>query len=138
MILEWTKNIAVGVDVIDEQHKALFHVLNSLAEAIDRNSGANEIERVLGFLEGYVSEHFSTEEKMMKKVSCPGYKEHIDQHNIFIESFEEIRKVYRSEGATDELLLMLKSKLCNWLFSHIMMVDKRMGLFLNEPGALEE
>ena len=132
MILKWTEDIAVGVDVVDEQHKALFGVLNRLVEAIDRNSGDREVDGILEFLDGYVSEHFETEEKLMREVSCPGMEEHIEQHRIFTDSLEEIKKSYRSVGASEHLLLMLKSNLCNWLFSHIMMVDKRMGLFLKK------
>jgi hemerythrin len=130
MILEWTEDIAIGVEVVDVQHKALFETLNSLVEAIDNNSGDKEVEGILDFLDGYVLEHFEMEENMMKEVSCPEMDKHIAQHHIFRKSLAEIKQAYRSEGATNELLLMLKSNLCNWLFSHIMMVDRRMGIFL--------
>ncbi len=135
MLFKWTEDVAVGVDLIDSQHKALFDVRNSLVDAIDNNSGAAQVEGILGFLEGYVSEHFETEEKLMREVSCPGMEDHIEQHRIFVDSLEEIKKSYRSSGASENLLIMLRSSLCNWLFSHIMMVDKRMGLFLNKFNA---
>ena len=131
MILKWTEDIAVGVDLIDEQHKRLFEHLNSFVDAIDRGAGSEEIEKVVGFLDTYVVEHFDTEETMMKEVSCPGMEEHIGQHRIFIDSLNEVKRSFAIGGACEELALMLRSQLCNWLFSHILMLDRRMGLFLS-------
>ncbi|MBE9532261.1 MAG: hemerythrin family protein [Proteobacteria bacterium] len=130
MFLNWTEDIAVGVGVIDEQHKKLFEHLNSFVEAVDSDAGSGEIDRVVGFLDTYVVEHFDTEELMMKEVSCPGMEEHIGQHRIFIDSLQEVKRTLARDGATDDIALMLRSNLCNWLFSHILMLDRRMGLFI--------
>ena len=77
MILNWTEDIAVGVELIDEQHRNLFEHLNNFVDAIDNGAGTDEIEKVVGFLDKYVIEHFDTEEMMMKEVSCPDMEEHI-------------------------------------------------------------
>ncbi len=130
MILNWTEDIAVGVGVIDEQHKKLFEYLNDFVYAIDNNAGPDEIEKVVGFLDTYVIEHFDTEESMMKEVSCPDMEEHIGQHRIFIDSLNEVKRSLARDGASDELALMLRGNLCNWLFSHILMLDRRMGPFI--------
>lgn len=132
MILNWTEDIAVGVDIIDEQHKKLFEYLNDFADAIDNNTGAGEISKITRFLDNYVIEHFDTEEKMMKKVSCPDMEEHIGQHRIFMEFLTEVKRTYAIEGGSEELATMLRSRLCNWLFSHILILDRRMGPFIRD------
>ncbi len=130
MLLVWSDDIAVGVEIIDIQHKKLFDALNRLVAAIDSGSGSAEVECVIDFLDNYVVEHFDTEEKLMNEVSCPRMDEHIEQHKIFVKSLGEVKEFYAREGATEDLSLMLRSNLCHWLFTHIMMVDKEMGLFL--------
>ena len=134
MFLVWTDDVMVGVDILDIQHKKLFETLNTLVNAIEVHSGQKEVERVIGFLDNYVVEHFGTEEKMMKEVSCPRMDEHIEQHKVFIDSLDEVKGYYTSEGTTEDLSLMLRNNLCHWLVSHIMMVDKEMGLFLKDKG----
>ncbi len=130
MILNWTDDIAVGVDLIDEQHKQLFGYLNSFVDAIDKQVGIDKIQEVTSFLDRYVIEHFDTEEMMMKEVSCPDLEEHIGQHRIFIESLNEVKRTFAIEGGSENLAIMLRSNLCNWLFSHILMMDRRMGPFI--------
>ncbi len=134
MRVEWSGNLSMGVDEIDSQHKSLFKILNDLIEAMEDKKGADEIETVVEFLDSYVIMHFGTEEAYMKKFDYPGYEQHLEQHKVFISSLEGLKMMYEENGVTSALLILLQSKLCNWILNHISQVDKELGVFLIEKG----
>ena len=50
MAMQWNENLAVGVDVIDNQHKGIISRINSLLNAMSQGKGRDEIGKVLTFL----------------------------------------------------------------------------------------
>ena len=64
MAIEWTEDLATGVNKIDNQHKELFKRINNLLEACNQGRGKNEVEKVIKFLDDYVIIHFSEEENI--------------------------------------------------------------------------
>lgn len=60
--MQWTEDLSVGVDRIDEQHKELFEKINDLVEAIKSHTCKYKIGDVVKFLEDYVVFHFGQEE----------------------------------------------------------------------------
>ena len=52
--IEWTADLATGVDEIDNQHKELFQRINNLLEACNHGKGKEEVKKVISFLEDYV------------------------------------------------------------------------------------
>ena len=126
----WTKNLSVGVKEIDIQHRVLFAKINDLVRAIDSKESAVNIEEFFDFLEGYVSSHFSMEQKAMSVYKYPDRTAHLDQHSIFNLAICELRTFFQENGATEELTAKLKEKLCDWLVDHVSEVDKKLGAFL--------
>ena len=69
--MEWTQDLSVGVNKIDEQHKELFSRINNLLTAIKQHRCKDEIDNTIAFLEDYARTHFSYEEKQMKEAAAP-------------------------------------------------------------------
>lgn len=64
----WTPAMSVGDEKLDQQHQHLLEQVNSLLDAIA--GGQNNlivIEQVLKFLDQYIQEHFTDEEKYMQE-----------------------------------------------------------------------
>ena len=87
MSIEWSLDLATGVDEIDKQHKELFQRINNLLEACNHGKGKEEVKKVIWFLEDYVITHFSEEERYMGKYDYPEYSGHKRQHLEFMENF---------------------------------------------------
>ena len=132
--MEWSQDLAVGIDDIDEQHKELFRRINKLVESVRQSRCRETIPQVIEFLEEYVIVHFSEEEKYMKEHGYPGYEEHKALHSEFLESIsglkEELEKLRNKGGSSYELSVTTNQVVVEWIVAHIIKVDRELGGFL--------
>jgi len=130
-VYEWSKELEVGVDTIDAQHRQLFAAINSLLPG-ETAASPEEVPEVLGFLEDYVINHFGMEEVYMRRLTYPGYPFHKNEHVQFINGFYDLRDEFDSNGGSPEVADKLGRFLGDWLVNHIGKVDKALGRFLQE------
>ena len=71
MSMQWTADLATGVTEIDNQHKEIFSRLGQLYAACSEGRGKEEVLRLILFLEEYVKEHFSAEERLQMRHGYP-------------------------------------------------------------------
>ena len=119
MAIEWTEDLATGVDTIDNQHKELFQRINNLLEACTRGKGKEEVKKVIGFLEDYVVTHFSEEEKYMVKFEYPETASHKKQHLEFMDNFLSLKKQFDEEGPGVHIVVITNNLIVEWLKNHI-------------------
>ena len=135
--MQWTPNLSVGVEEIDNQHKELFNRINNLVDAIKDHTCKYKIGDVIQFLEDYIHTHFDTEEGYMVRFSYPEYPAHKAQHEIFKRNFAELRGELeaieggRMKGSYD-LSVHTNQVVVDWILEHISTVDKRLGSFLKD------
>jgi len=133
--LEWRKVYSVGSEVIDNQHKELVEMTNSLFQGCT-NSTQKEMHvymRTIKKAVKYTKIHFETEEKIMQKVNYPEYILHKTEHEQFVE--EVVKQLKKIEGGICiplEFAIFLK----NWVLNHIAVSDKKYSPFLK--GIKEE
>ncbi|MCK4739892.1 MAG: hemerythrin family protein [Deltaproteobacteria bacterium] len=132
MSFKWSDNMAIGNEVIDDQHKELFGKLGDLSEAISEGNDVELIEEVFRYLETYVTQHFSDEEKLMEECEYPEIETQKKEHAGFIEEFKAFEAEFSSKGPSSELAEKTHSWLLNWLCDHIARTDKALGLFLEK------
>ena len=63
--VEWSDDLSVGIELIDEQHKTWIGHLNDVSSALTSAQGPTQVGRTLSFLIDYTQHHFDTEEKHM-------------------------------------------------------------------------
>lgn len=86
MILN-SEKLLTGIDIIDEQHQALFRLINNL----DKFKESNEsFRQALLELQTYVSNHFKTEEEYMRYMSYPEYLHHKSCHEKFVNEYKSL------------------------------------------------
>jgi hemerythrin len=129
--VEWTDDLSIGVEVIDEQHKTLIQHLNNLTRAIEQHLGPEKIGATLGFLIDYTDSHFSSEERHMATHDYHGLGDHKLLHEAFKTTLSNLEEDFREEGPTHELADSIDTLLVNWLLKHICGVDVKFGDFLN-------
>lgn len=133
--ITWDGSLAVGIPLIDEQHKELMSRLNATSKAIAEGEGEREIQRTLGFLIDYTKYHFGAEEKVMEEASYPSLADHKRRHVEFIGILEQMEEEFREEGATKSLAESLHTLLYNWLAGHIGTVDLEFARFAQRAQA---
>ena len=132
--IEWSNNLSVGVDLIDDQHKMLIQKIADLAEAVNKTQGAEKILKTLGFMVEYTDFHFSAEEKIMTEQNYPDIEYHLKQHEQFKQMIKNLEEDFEEEGATRALSTSINTYLMNWLINHIQKVDVAFGSFLKSKG----
>lgn len=131
-MVQWTDDLSVGVDLIDEQHKMLVKRLNDLHAAVAAHQGQNAISSTLGFLIEYAHFHFETEEKYMAESNYPGMEHHQGEHGEYKKTLASLEQDFKEDGATHELAERIDTLLVNWFIDHILAVDMQFSHFLQE------
>lgn len=126
---EWDDSIALGIPVVDEQHKALFGLVNSLAVSIENGDGTEAVNEVIWKLITYVTEHFSEEERLMLSCKYPGLAGHRSEHDLFVSRLQEIQVEFIKGREMDKEILAF---LVDWLVCHIKGTDQAYSRFIHE------
>jgi len=127
----WDETYTVGNPTLDEQHKRIFELANSLPEVVDEEL----IKGILWRLFKHVNEHFATEEKMMKDIGYPKLVEHRKLHDELITKLSDIST---HSFDTDQSIFQFKKFIYDWIIEHIMNVDRDYFRFAQEKKANEK
>ncbi|MEZ5583158.1 MAG: bacteriohemerythrin [Candidatus Competibacteraceae bacterium] len=132
-IAEWSDELSVGIQEIDEQHKALLNILNELNDGIHGVRRKEVRLEILDKLIEYTKTHFAVEESLMRIFAYPRYEEHKQEHDKLIAEIHGFRVKFLEDASapTYELLIFLK----RWLTNHIMKVDKHYEEHFLKMGA---
>lgn len=116
----WSDKLLTGIEEIDEQHKALFEVINRLDLAVSSEDKWSAVHFALVELDNYVRVHFAVEEALMRLHDYPDLAAHIAAHRGFASQLMEIKEHSIRRDVSDEMTQLLH----NWLVGHIHIVDK--------------
>lgn len=132
-IFPWNESFETGMPLIDEQHRHLVGLLNSLTEHLCTPEDIAGLKGIFGELKEYAFFHFTTEEACWEKILAddPWAIGHRAEHESFAETIDRIE----TEGtgpALDDRIPDIISFLTHWLVLHILDQDRRMALALAE------
>lgn len=127
MAIEWTPNLSVGVQMIDDQHKIWFKKANELFEAGQKGQAKEYVLQLLDFLDEYTKTHFRDEEKYMASIRYPEIENQKMAHASFIEELAKLRRSFTESGGNILLIINANKMIINWLTKHISQMDKKIG-----------
>lgn len=129
MTLQWTPELAVGVDEIDDQHRELFRRAARLLEGLKKGE-PEEIGGLIEFLYEYAVTHFGAEESFMRESRYPGYVRHKAEHDRFISDLLALASEHDRRGAGAFMALKVNHWLVQWLKEHVSGTDAELGKYL--------
>jgi len=122
----WKESLRIGVEKIDDQHRALFQKTEELLREIcDRGVGHKEkcISAIL-FLKEYAVNHFADEEDYQRSIGYIGFAEHKKLHVDFVENvLLHEKKMVKSDFAEKEIK-EFTGMLVAWLLYHVAGADQ--------------
>ncbi|PKM46622.1 MAG: hemerythrin [Gammaproteobacteria bacterium HGW-Gammaproteobacteria-1] len=133
-LIDWSDDLSVGIQEIDDQHQFLVDLLNKLHRAIHQRQGKAAAQAILVELVDYTKIHFAVEESLMRILGYPSYDDHKEQHDHLIAEIHDLQEKLESgkKSITFELLHFLRI----WLTKHIMEEDQQYGPFFLSRGAV--
>jgi len=131
--IDWSDKYSVGIESIDEQHKKLINLINTLQTVVDYNTGEEFERECLAAVVDYTKTHFVYEEGLMRKYGYPDFESHKAQHQKMIDKVNDLLAAYEKnpKSAMKDALDFLKQ----WLIRHINGTDKQYSEFLLSKGA---
>ena len=129
--MAWDNRYSTGYSKIDEEHKKLISILNTLYKDIlgfkddeDYASFQNTVKDLLD----YVNFHFAHEERLMTLLNYPKYYRHKVRHSKFISDISEKAELYKEDPklVSSKFLVYLR----DWILEHIAVEDKDMVLYV--------
>lgn len=135
MGIQWRESLAIGVEEIDNQHRELLNRFNLLLTACESGKGIGELKRLLEFLDDYVIQHFSDEERLQRRHGYPDCESHKKEHDSFIRQIKAVKDEISSEGVAVHHVMETNNMLLKWLLNHISRVDTELGKHLRTPSA---
>ncbi|MCW8838863.1 MAG: bacteriohemerythrin [Thiovulaceae bacterium] len=121
-MIEWNEGLNLGIKALDDDHKRLLQLINSLSESIDKNEPKNIIEHIFLELEKLTKKHFEREEDYLEGCSCTKLDEHKVQHADFLSKLSELKN--KALSANDYISIQdVTVYLTEWLLNHVIEED---------------
>lgn len=124
-LFSWNNKLSVGNSLIDNDHRHLIALLNEFHDEMSAGRGVDALGQVLNELIQYAQQHFKREEDIMERIDYPDFQSHKRSHDQWTSDLMEMQKRFTA-GETKMTVGLLKF-MCDWLFDHIMTVDKKLG-----------
>ena len=123
-LIVWKPSFAIGIPVIDAEHKQLVELCNELYKAImsNKNSERKDVVRIaLKECADYVRTHFANEEKLMQVCGYKDFEAHKRTHAEFVKKVLEKSRNFENETFSSSL--EFAKFLYDWSLSHIAHTD---------------
>ena len=136
--IRWRDDWLMGIEVLDNQHRLLADILNRLvrvcqaehaAEGFDDQQRRETLGALMDELYRQTSEHFTTEESMMKREAYPGYASHAREHKMLL---AELKSTFSEplQNADCGLKLDIIKSLKSWFVAHVSSSDRQFAGYM--------
>lgn len=134
--IKWSRELSVDVKEIDDQHKKLINIVNTLLQAILSGHDKEILNDIFTKLREYTVYHFGCEEELMEDILYPKRAEQVQEHSQLkkdVKAFQ--RQIYLHEDpTTDEVLAFMKG----WMLDHILTHDRELARFIHHQKAQKD
>lgn len=129
---QWNTALDVGVESMNVEHKGLLDAMGHIEILMGLGSPKRELLEAFAELISLVREHFRDEEALMAATQYQGLAQHKVLHESLVTRLIEQREEYLS-APTAVLPSAVMDFFRLWLTTHIMIVDKKYGEFIQKP-----
>lgn len=131
-VIEWSKELMLGVPAMDAEHKQLVRLSNDFLLAASEHAPFSRLSHILGELIARTRIHFQQEEILLDKAGYPGLAGHRLEHARLLVEAQKLYERFaaldatpdRDEDASRVLTMETARFLQRWLVDHIMADDK--------------
>lgn len=134
MFAEWHDSHSVGISILDDQHKRLFSLINTLHESFGKGNDKEIVINIISELVEFAKDHFSTEERLMLDHEYPDFKEHVKEHEEITANVNNLSK--RRHLGDEKFPEDVMNLMIDWLHEHVSKTDAAYGPYLNSKGVV--
>jgi hemerythrin len=132
-VIVWTDQMAVGVKLLDNDHKKLVLLINKLHDGLVNNRDKQALDSVFESLVRFTRVHFAHEEQLLFETGYHGAEAHKQEHESMIQKIVDLQARFRS-GAPMAMYMDGVELLKSWLFNHMYGADQQYAPYLEAKG----
>lgn len=133
MPIVWKDAMSVGNTIIDDEHKLLICLINSVEIALKTENHGDMVRFLVRELHLYTQNHFTQEEKIMMQYKYPDYADHKKKHQEILVQLEELQDRLDKTANDDVAFLELEDDIVgmlrSWIIDHVLKVDLKIKSF---------
>jgi hemerythrin-like metal-binding protein len=127
MYIHWEKELELGNDLIDTQHRMLILLCRKLDIAIKTRESEQTIMRVMRELKKFTEFHFFSEENLMREIGYPDLDAHAVNHTDLLMQLESaLVKINHHKEFPEDVLFFFNK----WLTHHVALEDIKIAKYL--------
>ena len=123
----WKESYSIGIQSIDNQHKAMFALAEKLmSERLHPELFCSKeaVTEYIDFLKRYAAKHFADEEKYMRAIGYTDYKKHRELHKMLTKSVLNYETELIEQDFSPLAVRKLWGFVASWLVYHIVYEDQ--------------
>lgn len=132
MLCRFTADFDVSSKRMNSDHGRIFDLINSIHQKVKSKAGLADILADLNELVDFTKGHFAREEEAMIASEYPGLAGQQKAHQNLLATVDDYHQAISQNKDVD--LLEVMTFLRDWLYNHIMGMDKKYGPFLSAHG----
>lgn len=118
--MKWKNEFSVGIQEIDEQHKALAECVTAIENAVKGRDRWLSVHSALIRAADIARIHFAVEESLMRIHAYPGLEAHAAEHRRFSNHLDELQRKTLTVRMSEEAIALIQG----WLETHVPNHDK--------------
>lgn len=127
MYIHWEKELELGNDLIDTQHRMLILLCRKLDIAIKTRETEQTVLRVMLELKKFTEFHFVSEENLMHEIGYPHVADHALIHSDLLRQLDmALSKIGHRKELPEDLLFFLNK----WLGYHVIHEDLKIAEYV--------
>jgi len=134
MAVMWRDEMSVGNAMIDNDHKYLICIVNTIEAALDCEASSEVLSAYVSQLYDYSYKHFQREEKYQNEIKFPDRDAHKKEHQNLMEQIRQVHNDLQSHadsGVYQYTTPCLVHFLRDWLMNHFNQEDMKMKKYFN-------
>ena len=128
LYIVWHDDNNLDIAIIDEQHRAIVSIINSLHYFMLTGHGNEIIKPTTVMLAQYENIHFQTEEAIMAEASYPAFEEHVALHKALQ---RKIKELSIDANMNKDSMIIFKF-LKEWWLDHVNKEDRKYAPYVKK------
>lgn len=138
MHVKWDERLHLGVDFMDEEHRAIIEKLEKLLQRIDFEAPSEEDTDVFIEFEDTIVNHFAHEELMMHQYAYPKLELHVQAHSKILEKINRYKELFLTSGLTEQVMERVEADVAYIFKMHLLEEDRDLEVFVHKLSHPEE
>ncbi|MEW5904998.1 MAG: bacteriohemerythrin [Pseudomonadota bacterium] len=131
MQIAWKKELEIGNEMIDTQHRMLVLLLKKLDIALSNHMDQKVVMGIMLEIKKFTEFHFLSEENLMAELHYPGMAEHERIHSELLAHLNVfIAKINRNQETPQDIL----PQIVTWVTNHVVSEDLKIAEYVRRSA----